>query len=206
MLSAAALLSCERKPFASGLPGQSGLARRHGAMRCDDDDDLAMTQDTEKAAAAMAAMAVVRSYADTASGDRIEQRNGRVHRTRSEAQANMYHRVQRLLLATLIGSSAVPIAAQKDSILDIVKSNPEFSTLETVLVAADLDDVLDDDDESVTVFAPPNSAFNDLPQPLVTKLLDAKWKPQLQDVLGYHLVQGKVFSDDLTDGLALTGN
>ena len=118
----------------------------------------------------------------------------------------MYQRAQRLLLATLLGSTAAPIAAQSDSILDIVKSNEDFSTLALVVEAAGLDGVLDDDDISITVFAPPNSAFEDLPQELVTKLLDPDWQPQLQDVLLYHTLTSAVFSADLVNGPAPTGN
>ena len=93
-----------------------------------------------------------------------------------------------------------------DSILDIVKSKEDFSTLALIVEAAGLDGVLDDDDISITVFAPPNSAFEDLPQELVTKLLDPDWQPQLQDVLLYHTLTSAVFSGDLVDGLVPTGN
>ena len=139
---------------------------------------------------------------------RVAEQKGKGARTRSSAGAisNMYHRAQRLLLATLLGSTAALIAAQGDSILDIVKSKEDFSTLALIVEAAGLDGVLDDDDISITVFAPPNSAFDDLPQELVAKLLDPDWQPQLQDVLLYHTLTSAVFSADLMDGKAPTAN
>ena len=72
--------------------------------------------------------------------------------------------------------------------------------------AAGLGDVLDDDYFSITVFAPPNSAFDDLPPELVAKLLLPEWTPQLQDVLLYHTLMSAVFSADLVDGSAPTSN
>ena len=93
-----------------------------------------------------------------------------------------------------------------DSILDIVKSNEDFSTLALVVEAAGIDGFLDDDSYSITVFAPPNSAFDDLPPELVAKLLLPNWQPQLQDVLIYHTLTSAVFSADLMDGKAPTAN
>ena len=63
-------------------------------------------------------------------------------------------------------------------------TNISFSQLlstATALDAADLTETLSNDG-TFTVFAPPNSAFGELPEGLLTKLLDPIWKPQLQDV------------------------
>ena len=55
---------------------------------------------------------------------------------------------------------------------------------------------------SLTVFAPLNSAFENIFTPeLAAKYLDPVWKPQLQDLLLYHALASEVYSDDLVDGL-----
>ena len=46
----------------------------------------------------------------------------------------------------------------------------------------------------LTVFAPTNSAFDKLPVGLVTKLLEPTWKPQLVDLLLYHVLSTTVVS------------
>ena len=56
-------------------------------------------------------------------------------------------------------------------------------------------------DGSFTVFAPPNSAFEELFTPeLAQKYLNPIWLPQLQDLLLYHALGSEVFSTDLADG------
>ena len=56
---------------------------------------------------------------------------------------------------------------------------------------------------ALTLLAPPNAAFDNLSPGLLDKLLDDIWKPQLQDLLQYHLLPGVVTSADLADGLSL---
>ena len=116
----------------------------------------------------------------------------------------MYPRVQRVLFAALLGSTAAPVAAQgEQSILDIVENNPDFSTLGALVTFAGLEAVLDDDNVTSTVFAPEDSAFDELPTELVAKLTNPTYLPQLRDVLGYHAVNGAVYSDQLVDGAAV---
>ena len=49
------------------------------------------------------------------------------------------------------------------------------------------------------MFAPPNSAFEKLPEGAVEKLLEPEWKFHLTDVLLYHALGSEVRSTDLTD-------
>jgi len=90
-----------------------------------------------------------------------------------------------------------------ESIFDIASNAEGFSTLALALNAAGLDGALSGDG-TFTAFAPIDSAFADLPEELVNKLLDPIWKPQLQDVLLYHVLGSEVRSTDLSDGLAAT--
>lgn len=73
------------------------------------------------------------------------------------------------------------------TLVDIVVEREEFSTLEGLLVQADLVDVVANLD-SATVFAPTNDAFNQIPQEILGALtLDAN-QSILQSILAYHVV------------------
>lgn len=92
------------------------------------------------------------------------------------------------------------INAQDETIVDIAVGNEDFSTLVTAVQAAGLADVLADPDASWTVFAPTNDAFAALPEGLLDTLLaDTEL---LTRVLTYHVVEGIVTSDQLTDMMA----
>ena len=62
----------------------------------------------------------------------------------------------------------------------------------TAVNKAGLADVLDDADETLTLFAPTNTAFSKLPDGLLDKLLLPIWKPQLVDLLLYHVLGEEV--------------
>jgi len=89
-------------------------------------------------------------------------------------------------------------SAKAASIYETAKSN-NFTTLIAAVDAADLTGTLSDGG-NLTVFAPLDSAFDKLPEGLVEKLLKETWKPQLQDLLKYHVYGGKVRSTDIVDG------
>ncbi len=55
-----------------------------------------------------------------------------------------------------------------------------------------------------TVFAPPNSAFDALPDGTVESLLMAENRGQLTGILTYHVVPGRLSASDLRDGQMLT--
>jgi len=67
------------------------------------------------------------------------------------------------------------------------------------VIAADLVDTLSGEGP-FTVFAPTNAAFDALPEGTLESLLEPENKQELQKILTYHVVQGKVLSTDLTDG------
>lgn len=85
------------------------------------------------------------------------------------------------------------------TIAEIAVGSNDFETLVAALVAADLVDVLADEDGGpFTVFAPTDDAFANLPDGLLDDLLcDTN---ALTDVLLYHVAAGAVFSGDLFDG------
>ena len=105
-----------------------------------------------------------------------------------------------LAVVAAIGIASPAVTAQDQSIYDIASSVPDFSTLTAAVDAAGLTDVLSGDG-TFTVFAPPNSAFEALPEGVVSKLLEPEWIYHLQDVLKYHALGAEVRSTDLSDGL-----
>lgn len=108
---------------------------------------------------------------------------------------------QKLTLATVAAYALQSTAA--DSIFGIANSTADFSTLAAAVGLAGLTDTLSGDG-ALTVFAPQNSAFTELPADLLNKLLDPTWQPQLADVIKYHAIGSKVLAADLTDGMTVT--
>ena len=86
-----------------------------------------------------------------------------------------------------------------DSIADIASGNPDFSTLVAAADAAGLVETLDTGGP-FTVFAPPNEAFDALPEGTVDQLLLPANQAQLTSILTYHVVAGEVTSDEITAG------
>ena len=56
----------------------------------------------------------------------------------------------------------------------------------------------------MTVFAPTNEAFEDLPEGALANLLKPKNKEQLQNLLLFHVASGNILSIDLVDGDDIT--
>src|SRR5690606_994450 len=84
---------------------------------------------------------------------------------------------------------------ERESIVDIVVRDQNFSTLEAALTKAGLVEALSADGP-FTVFAPTNAAFQAAG---ITDLEDYT-VDQLREVLLYHVVNGKVNASNLQDG------
>lgn len=100
---------------------------------------------------------------------------------------------------TVAQEELVPTA----SIPEIVAGVDNFSTLEAALDAAGLIEPLAGDGP-FTVFAPPNTAFEALPEGVVEALLLPENQDLLTDVLTYHVVPGEFFASDLATGAVET--
>lgn len=94
------------------------------------------------------------------------------------------------LLAVPLMATAGSYSMKKD-IVNVAAGNESFSTLVTALKAADLVGALQGDGP-YTVFAPTNEAFAKLPEETLADLLKPENKKDLQAVLTYHVVAGKV--------------
>lgn len=95
-----------------------------------------------------------------------------------------------------------PAQAQAEATQDIValaSATPDLSTLVSAVQAADLVATLQGEGP-FTVFAPTNAAFSALPEGTLDTLLQPANKDQLSGILTYHVVAGKVTSDQLQDG------
>lgn len=79
--------------------------------------------------------------------------------------------------------------AEIKSIVETAVGNPEFSTLVSLLKAADLVEPLSGKGP-FTVFAPTNAAFAKLPKELVASLTKPENKGKLQDILKFHVIGG----------------
>ena len=101
------------------------------------------------------------------------------------------------ILAAAIGlaGSFGAQAAEKD-IVDTAVAAGQFQTLAAALEAADLVATLKGEGP-FTVFAPTDEAFAKLPSGTVEKLLKEENKDQLTAILTYHVVPGKVMSQDV---------
>jgi len=96
-----------------------------------------------------------------------------------------------LALAPTAASAMNHGSHAKKDIVDTAVANGNFKTLAAALTAADLVTTLKGPGP-FTVFAPTDAAFAKLPAGTVENLLKPENKAQLQAVLTYHVVPGKV--------------
>jgi uncharacterized surface protein with fasciclin (FAS1) repeats len=86
------------------------------------------------------------------------------------------------------------------NIVEVAQEAGSFSTLLAAAEAAGLVETLTGEGP-YTVFAPTDEAFAALPEGTVDTLLQPENQEQLQGVLLYHVVPGKVMTGDLSDGM-----
>jgi uncharacterized surface protein with fasciclin (FAS1) repeats len=120
----------------------------------------------------------------------------------------MYRFLQQTLCAALALTIVVALPAQAQDqststskktadIVQTAQSAGTFTTLVAALQAGDLVEALKGDGP-FTVFAPTDEAFAALPEGTLDDLLKPENKAQLQAILKYHVVQGKVMAKDVT--------
>lgn len=85
---------------------------------------------------------------------------------------------------------------EANSIAAKAMGNSDLSTLVSALQAADLAQTLKSKGE-YTVFAPTNEAFNKVPKATLDNLMKPENKEQLQGLLKYHVLQGKMNAADV---------
>jgi uncharacterized surface protein with fasciclin (FAS1) repeats len=90
--------------------------------------------------------------------------------------------------------------SQAANIVEVASGNENFSTLAKAIEAAGLTDKLSDSNASLTVFAPTNEAFNQLPDGTLEYLLQPENQEVLQRVLSYHVLPERVSSNEISSG------
>ena len=98
----------------------------------------------------------------------------------------------------VVEEPAVEEPVLDQDIVDIASSNEDFSILVAALQKAELVDTLKGEGP-FTVFAPTNAAFEQLLMDLNITAEELLAQPDLAKVLTYHVVPGKVMSNDLVD-------
>jgi uncharacterized surface protein with fasciclin (FAS1) repeats len=90
------------------------------------------------------------------------------------------------------------------TVVAVAQGNPDFSTLVSAVVAADLAGTLGGTGP-FTVFAPTNAAFAKLPAATLSTLLTPAGKADLTGILTYHVVAGRVDAAALTQQIQASG-
>merc|ERR1719361_2485907 len=91
-----------------------------------------------------------------------------------------------------IALAAVISLVASQTVVDVINGRKELSTLASALKSAGLDGVLSDKSQNFTIFAPNNTAFDDVTVPNQIAVL--------QNLLEYHVVSGYILSTDLSAG------
>ncbi len=88
--------------------------------------------------------------------------------------------------------------ASNMTIVDIAKDDDRFSTLVSLVKAADLGEALSVEGP-FTVFAPTNDAFAALPAEKVEFLQSEEGREELRSILKAHVVEGRLMADEITE-------
>jgi uncharacterized surface protein with fasciclin (FAS1) repeats len=114
-------------------------------------------------------------------------------------------------LADLAGSNGfvhsldavlVPI----ETVADVAIDSPDHTSLVAAVIQEGLLPALTNPFASLTVFAPTNTAFDNLAAALGTDIAGLLANPELTDIILYHVVGAEVFSGDLVNGPVATLN
>ena len=93
------------------------------------------------------------------------------------------------------------VVEASSTIVAVAAGTDDLSTLVAAVTAAGLVETLNSDGP-FTVFAPPNSAFEKLPEGTVATLLEPDQKDTLTGILTYHVVSGEVMAADLVAAIS----
>lgn len=94
-------------------------------------------------------------------------------------------------------TTATPVEPMElPTLVDVLGSSPDFSTLVSAIGSADLTETLSGSGP-YTIFAPTNEAFAAMDPALLEDLMKPENKDKLVRVISYHVVPGKLSSSDL---------
>ena len=112
--------------------------------------------------------------------------------------------VRRLAGTAFLGLLSLSSTAQTNVFDDVIAPSPNHTSLEAALIAADLDDDLQNPAGTFTVFAPDDNAFNALATQLGVTVPDLLALPNLSDILLYHVLGTTVNAAGVTNGAIVT--
>lgn len=114
--------------------------------------------------------------------------------------------LSKIAAALLLGTAFPAIADHHGAgtIVETAMASPQHKTLVAAVQAADLAGALSASGP-FTVFAPTDQAFGKLPAGTVESLLKPENRAQLQSVLTYHVVAGRVSASDLVSRIGANG-
>lgn len=127
---------------------------------------------------------------------------------------NIIVNLRKIAMAGILSLSVIACSSDDDggdvivptnSIADFVENNPDYSSLNSALIAANLKTTLDGNDE-YTVFAPNNAAFNAFLSTNGFSNLDEVPVELLTEVLLNHVLAGEVRAADLSTGYIETAS
>ncbi|MEM7137643.1 MAG: fasciclin domain-containing protein [Myxococcota bacterium] len=95
------------------------------------------------------------------------------------------------------GSASAP---DTGSVIEIVKNDPDYSTLWSLVSAAGMGDALDPKRDDVTLLGPNNAAFAALGQATLDELMLPENQAQLQAILANHVLAGAVSAPKIAGG------
>ena len=85
----------------------------------------------------------------------------------------------------------------KLNIVETLTDNPKFAFFVKALIITGLIDKLKETGP-FTIMAPSNLAFTTLPESKLIELMKPIYKENLAEVMKYHIIEGKMLSDDIT--------
>jgi uncharacterized surface protein with fasciclin (FAS1) repeats len=88
------------------------------------------------------------------------------------------------------------VAYYEDSIIYSTKNSAEHRTLSEAVIAAELDEILDNDGP-FTIFAPSDAAFKKLSPEKIEDLLLPQNKAELKTLLTYHMIAGHLTASNI---------
>ena len=116
---------------------------------------------------------------------------------------NLLNTLKNFSLSLAFALIAVGMSAQ-NVYDDIISTSPDHTSLTAALNTAGLVSALQDPDATLTVFAPTNTAFDNLATALDTDIDGLLALPNLADILLYHVLGTTAQSGDITNGLIVT--
>jgi uncharacterized surface protein with fasciclin (FAS1) repeats len=99
--------------------------------------------------------------------------------------------------ATAAAGQGQQSAQGSPTVFSIIAGSEEFTTLAGAIRAADMEATLSEAGASYTLFAPNNRAFEALPEGVLKVLLQPANQETLRNLVSYHVVQGRLTSEDL---------